>query len=370
VILGFDELELDAANLKLRRAGQLIKADALVVRLLLALARNTGRVLTREELVEQVWAGRPVADNVIAVSMARLRKTLGHKRGDREFVVTIFGHGYRFVREVTARKTEATSSAAVRTASEAGPPFVGRERVLAGLLQALDDARAGRGRLCALMGEPGIGKTRVVETPCATTKWCLGLYSLSLERQSGCVRTRMRHEIRAEIVAIEPLDALEREHIDDALAWIDSGAELCRLAKPATPPKHLVSYCAVVDAAHVLLVDHRNARLWLPPGGHVEPGEHPRATVLRELHEELGLAPSHAIQAPLMVTCTKTVGLTAGHTDVSLWYIVRASCQQQLKLDEQELNAMHWFPLAEVPLLRTDPHMTRFLAKLGSTGCT
>ncbi|MEV4702232.1 NUDIX domain-containing protein [Actinoplanes sp. NPDC049316] len=40
----------------------------------------------------------------------------------------------------------------------------------------------------------------------------------------------------------------------------------------------------------VLLVDHRNARLWLPPGGHVEPGEAPAVTAGRELAEELGVS--------------------------------------------------------------------------------
>jgi 8-oxo-dGTP diphosphatase len=95
--------------------------------------------------------------------------------------------------------------------------------------------------------------------------------------------------------------------VADALARVDSGAELFRVAKPATPPKHLVSYFVVVDGDHVLLVDHKNARLWLPSGGHVEPDEHPRTTVLRELREELGFTAAHAIEAPLMITCTTTI---------------------------------------------------------------
>lgn len=73
----------------------------------------------------------------------------------------------------------------------------------------------------------------------------------------------MRSAIREEVVSIEPFDALERTHCHDALAWIDSGAELCRLQKPAIPPKHLVSYFVLVDRDHVLLVDHKNAELWL-----------------------------------------------------------------------------------------------------------
>lgn len=43
----------------------------------------------------------------------------------------------------------------------AAPSFVGRERELAELRAGLDDARAGRGRLFLLVGEPGIGKTRL-----------------------------------------------------------------------------------------------------------------------------------------------------------------------------------------------------------------
>lgn len=174
----------------------------------------------------------------------------------------------------------------------------------------------------------------------------------------------MRHQIYSEIELIAPLDSIEAEHRADALAWIESGATLCREVKPATPPKHLVSYFAVVDDAHILLVDHRNAQLWLPAGGHVERGEHPRETVVRELFEELGLSASHGIGPPLMITSTETVGLTAGHTDVSLWYVVRGDRRQALEFDGNEFNDVRWFHLAAVPFGRTDPHMGRFLAKL------
>lgn len=178
-------------------------------------------------------------------------------------------------------------------------------------------------------------------------------------------RHPMRQAIRAEVQQIQPLDALEHAHKQQTLTWIASGAALCRISKPATPPQHLVAYFAVIDGDHLLLVDHRNARLWLPTGGHVEPGEHPRDTVVRELKEELGLTPLQPIAAPLMITCTVTVGLSAGHTDVSLWYLVPASRSQPLKFDAEEFNAVRWFHRNEVPFERSDPHMRRFVAKLG-----
>ncbi len=181
----------------------------------------------------------------------------------------------------------------------------------------------------------------------------------------NAVATVLRQHIRSEIASITPWDPLEAQHRVDALAWVDSGVELIRQAKPATPPKHLVSYFAVIDGSHILLVDHKNAQLWLPAGGHVEPAEHPRETVVRELREELGFSAAHGIGTPLMITCTETVGLTAGHTDVSLWYVVHASQAQAIHFDADEFNAVQWFAFSEVPLERSDPHMARFLKKLG-----
>ena len=174
----------------------------------------------------------------------------------------------------------------------------------------------------------------------------------------------MRYAIRQEIAAIQPADAAEQALLDEVLAWVDSGVELCRLQKPATPPRHLVSYFVVVDQDHVLLVDHINAQRWLPPGGHVEPGEHPRHTVLREIQEELGLVPAHDIGPPLMLTSSTTVGLTAGHCDVSLWYVVRLDRSAKLQFDAHEFHAVRWFGVDNIPWERAEPGLPRFIRKL------
>jgi 8-oxo-dGTP diphosphatase len=179
----------------------------------------------------------------------------------------------------------------------------------------------------------------------------------------------MRQQIYAEIAAISPFDTIEDHDVSNCLAWVDSGVELCRVAKPATPPVHLVSYVVVVDDGHVLLVDHRNAQLWLPAGGHVERDEHPRVTAARELEEELGIVAGHDIEAPFFVTASMTVGLTAGHTDVSLWYVVRASRHSKIKFDAREFQGVRWFAFDEVPLERADPHMKRFLEKFVEYEC-
>lgn len=178
----------------------------------------------------------------------------------------------------------------------------------------------------------------------------------------------MRDQIRANIAAIRPLDEIEARDIADSLDWVDSGAELIRRAKPATPPCHLVSYFAVVDGDWVLLVDHINAGLWLPPGGHVEPGETPAQTVAREVQEELGMEADFLTPHPVFLTVTDTVGLTAGHTDVSLWFVLRGHKDREIAFDRSEFQGVKWFHRTALPQARMEANLPRFLQKLHMLG--
>ena len=176
----------------------------------------------------------------------------------------------------------------------------------------------------------------------------------------------MPPELTDLIAALTPADALEAEHQADALAWLASTTDVYRRVKPATPPKHLVSYVVPADpeTGDVLLVDHRNARLWLPPGGHVEPGEHPARTAARELTEELGV--TGAATEPTFLTVTETVGVDAGHTDVSFWFPAVVRRDQPLTVDEGEFAGVRWWSRAELAAAdpgHFDPHLGRYLAK-------
>ena len=66
----------------------------------------------------------------------------------------------------------------------------------------------------------------------------------------------------------------------------------------------LVVACALVDADKRVLIaqrpqDKAMAGLWEFPGGKVEPGERPETTLIRELHEEIGITVTEAYLAPL-----------------------------------------------------------------------
>ena len=161
----------------------------------------------------------------------------------------------------------------------------------------------------------------------------------------------MRDEIDKIVAAIEPLDDLEREHRDSTIVWIRSGAPIFRTQKPDMPPKHLVSYFALVDEqrGRILLVDHKLAGLWLPSGGHVEPEENPRATVIRETSG--GVEPCGGVHPanPLFITVTRTLG-HGDHTDVSLWYLLRGDSSRAIEFDHGEFHGVRWFGFRRDPV--------------------
>ncbi len=179
----------------------------------------------------------------------------------------------------------------------------------------------------------------------------------------------MRDKIQTLISSLIPFDTIEKEHIRDAIEWINSGNEIFRIKKPDIPHKHLVSYFVPIDKNKnkVLLIDHRKSGLWLPPGGHVEKNENPQATVVREAKEELNIIARFIFTTPFFITVTNTVNIDAGHTDVSLWYLIHGDKLKKLVYDKREMKGTKWFSFEEI--LKTekytfDPHMKRFIMKV------
>lgn len=171
------------------------------------------------------------------------------------------------------------------------------------------------------------------------------------------------------VQAIVPFDRIEANDKAAASAWIKSGAEIFRIQKPDIPLKHLVAYFVVFDRLKMklLLVDHIKAQRWLPTGGHVDMNENPKDTVSREMQEELKLPAHFTFSEPLFITETVTVGLTAGHRDVSLWYVVDGNADQVIDFDSNEFKSYRWFTFEEVwaiDIHTLDPHMHRFVQKL------
>lgn len=128
----------------------------------------------------------------------------------------------------------------------------------------------------------------------------------------------------------------------------------------------LVVACALIDADNRVLIAQRPqgkalAGLWEFPGGKVEPGERPEATLIRELREEIGIEVNEACLAPLTFA-------SHAYDDFHLLmplYICRRWQGDVVAREGQQLkwvraNSLRDYPMppADLPLI---PHLTGLL---------
>jgi Tol biopolymer transport system component/DNA-binding winged helix-turn-helix (wHTH) protein len=96
----FGEFRLDVDRRVLLRAGQPVVLAPKVFDTLLALIESSGRVVTREELLDRVWARAAVEEGGLSRNISILRKALGEKPDEHLYIVTVPGRGYQFTAEV------------------------------------------------------------------------------------------------------------------------------------------------------------------------------------------------------------------------------------------------------------------------------
>src|SRR6185436_12329358 len=99
-IYEFEEFRVDTIQRRVTRAGQAVSLHSKAFDLLLVLMRSAGRDLSKDELLEAVWPGQILEESNLAVNISAVRRALGETAAQTRFVVTIPGHGYRFVANV------------------------------------------------------------------------------------------------------------------------------------------------------------------------------------------------------------------------------------------------------------------------------
>ncbi len=112
--LRFGEFALDRARRKLLRAGEPVALSAKAFDLLVFLVENSGRPLSKDEILQGVWPDAIVEEGNLTQNMFLLRKALGP--AGQEFIVTLPGRGYQFtafVEELAAPAAEPPIQAAV-----------------------------------------------------------------------------------------------------------------------------------------------------------------------------------------------------------------------------------------------------------------
>ena len=99
-IFRFGEFQIDALARTFRREKELVTLNRRAFDVLLYLAQNPGRVVSRDELLKNAWPDTFVDENSLAQSVSALRRALEEKPGDNNYIVTLPGRGYQFVAPV------------------------------------------------------------------------------------------------------------------------------------------------------------------------------------------------------------------------------------------------------------------------------
>jgi DNA-binding winged helix-turn-helix (wHTH) protein len=91
------DCELDTERFEVRRAGTAQALEPQVLDLLLFLARNPDRLITRDELFAAIWKGRIVSEATLSSRVKAARQALGDDGQAQAFIRTVHGRGFRFV---------------------------------------------------------------------------------------------------------------------------------------------------------------------------------------------------------------------------------------------------------------------------------
>ncbi|PYQ06664.1 MAG: hypothetical protein DMF82_05645 [Acidobacteria bacterium] len=163
--VAFGQYRLDPRR-GLWRGRQEVKLAPKTLALLRFLLERAGDVITKDEVFGAVWPETVVSDGALTSCVRELRKALEDDARRPRYIETLHRRGYRFVARVVSVPAKTPSSGSVRLLGvrlPTTPAPVGREPERQQLDGWLATARQGERQIVFVTGEPGIGKTTVVE---------------------------------------------------------------------------------------------------------------------------------------------------------------------------------------------------------------
>jgi class 3 adenylate cyclase/DNA-binding winged helix-turn-helix (wHTH) protein/tetratricopeptide (TPR) repeat protein len=103
MIYVFGDCELDTRVYELRRAGQPLKLEPKVFDVLAYFVRHRDRMVTKQELFEQIWSDQFISDATLDHCISAARKAVGDSGRTQQIIKTLRGRGYRFVAPIEER---------------------------------------------------------------------------------------------------------------------------------------------------------------------------------------------------------------------------------------------------------------------------
>ncbi|MBW6399381.1 winged helix-turn-helix domain-containing protein [Roseomonas sp. HJA6] len=117
--LTFAGHEVDLRRHELRRDGNRVHVEPQVFDLLVHLVRNRDRVVSKDELLDEIWSGRIVSEAALSSRINAARKAVGDDGERQTLIKTIHKRGFRFVGEVIERPEETKPAPEPAPATEA-----------------------------------------------------------------------------------------------------------------------------------------------------------------------------------------------------------------------------------------------------------
>ena len=96
----FDEFRIDAGERLLLRDGEIVQLTQKAFDVLFLLVEGNGRIVTKEELMNQVWPDAFVEEGNLSQNIYTLRKLLGETPAGDDYIKTVPRRGYRFAASV------------------------------------------------------------------------------------------------------------------------------------------------------------------------------------------------------------------------------------------------------------------------------
>jgi predicted ATPase len=132
------------------------------------LVAHLGRLVTKNELLDAVWGETIVSEAALASCIRDLRKALGDSSRSPRYIETVHRRGFRFIGPLESAPADGPAGASPPRVAppplpRPSPQLVGREDELARLHTLFSTALGGRRQAVFVTGEPGIGKTTLVE---------------------------------------------------------------------------------------------------------------------------------------------------------------------------------------------------------------
>ena len=101
MIYRFNQCTLDTERYQLSFRDKPVSVEPLVFDLLVYLVGNRDRVVTREELLDNLWEGKVVTDSALGARLKDVRKAVQDSGAKQEVIKTFHGRGYQFIAETT-----------------------------------------------------------------------------------------------------------------------------------------------------------------------------------------------------------------------------------------------------------------------------